>query len=212
MSDPVHFGPAAQPPPGGPNDLPEEPTYMQIHLGIAEQGKLYALAGDHAKALHYYREAMHLSVQAGDPEVFFRHYLECVMESLEMMAAHPEVLDYCERAIQLYEENPPPNEMATMDLAHIFQRKGINLLKMGQEDEAIAALQQALETAKTVGRLTIKTMPLTQTVLQWLTSRYHIDQPRLLAEQQRTEYFIVRKDAIDPARAIRLPNENMIGF
>ncbi len=193
-------------------DPPDEPVGMQLHMGIAEQGKVYALEGDHSRALHYYREAMQMTVQAGDPEVFFRHYLECVMESLEHMEAYPEVLEYCDRAIQFYQDNPPPNEMATMDLAHIYQRKGINLLKMGIQDEASEALQQALATAEAVGKVTSKTMPLTQMVLQWLRSRLHIDNQRVVAEQNRTQYFMVRKDTVEPAKAVKLPNENLISF
>ena len=37
--------------------------------GIAEQ-EVYALAGKHALALLYYRHAIHMTVQAGDPEIF----------------------------------------------------------------------------------------------------------------------------------------------
>ena len=193
-------------------DTSDEPVGMKLHMGIAEQGKVYALEGDHSLALHYYREAMRMTVQAEAPEVFFRHYLECVMESLEHMMAYPEVLEYCERAIQFYQDNPPPNEVATMDLAHIYQRKGINLLKMGIQDEASVALQQALETARAVGKVTSKTMPLAQTMLRWLRSRLHIDDQRMIAEQHRTQYFMVRKDTVEPEKAVRLPNENVISF
>lgn len=178
-------------------------------MGVAEQGKLYALQGNHKLALQYYRAAMQMTVQAGDPEVFFRHYLECVIESLEQTESYPEVLEYCERVLQHYQLNPPPNPMAVMDLAHIYQRKGINLFKSGDREGAILALQEALNQAKTIGKVTPKTLPLTQTLLQWLRSNLHIDKQRLLAEQNRQQYFSVRKDTVDPSMAVKLPDESL---
>ena len=116
----------------------------RLHMGIAEQGKVYALAGKHALALQYYRHAIHMAVQAGDPEIFFRHYLECVMESLEQMGAHVEVLAYCEKAVAFYGEHPPTNLLEQRDLAHVYERQGAVLLKSGDKEGAAAAFEQAL--------------------------------------------------------------------
>ena len=102
-------------------------------MGIAEQGKVHALRGDHAVALLYYRHAIHMTVQTHDSEIFFRHYLECVMESLEQTGSYPEVLAYCAKAIEFYAQNPPPNPLAQRDLAHIYERQGVVLLKSGRE-------------------------------------------------------------------------------
>src|SRR5215212_4391682 len=96
----------------------------KLHMGIAEQGKVHALLGQHALALVYYRHAIHMAVQVQDPEIFFRHYLECVMESLEQMGSYTEVLAYCAKAIDFYTQNPPPNPLAQRDLAHIYERQG----------------------------------------------------------------------------------------
>lgn len=178
-------------------------------MGIAEQGKLYALQGNHKMALQYYRVAMQMTVQASDPEVFFRHYLECVIESLEQTESYPEVLEYCDRVLHHYQQNPPPNPMAVMDLAHIYQRKGINLFKSGDRDAAIQALQEAMKIAGTVGKVTSKTMPLTQMLLHWLRSNLHVDKQRLLSEQHRQQYFSVRKDSVDPTLAVKLPDEGL---
>lgn len=179
------------------------PRGMQLHLGIAEQGKLYALAGDHARALHYYRTAIQLTVQAGAPEIFFRHYLECVMESLEQTGALAEVLAYCDKAIALYAERPPANPLATADLASIHQRRGAVLLKMGKLAEARAALRNALAVTNEIGRALL----LAQTLLRWIDAGYHIDPARVLAEQRRTEYFSVRRDTVDAQRAVLLDDE-----
>lgn len=176
------------------------PTGARLHMGIAEQGKLYALAGDHARALHYYRTAMRIAVEAGDPEVFFRHYLDCVMESLEHMGAYTEVLAYCDRAIALYAERPPPNPLAVLDLATIHLRRGVVLVKAGERDEARAALRRALEVARGGGA----TLPLAQTLLRWLDAGFQVDARRVLGEQQRAQYFTVRRDAVDPGKAIMI--------
>jgi tetratricopeptide (TPR) repeat protein len=186
-----------------PTPEPELPRGMRLHMGIAEQGKLYALAGDHARALHYYRMAIQLTVQAGDPEIFFRHYLECVMESLEQTSALAEVLAYCDKAIALYDERPPANPLATADLASIHQRRGAVLLKMGEPAEARAALRSALAVTSEIGRA----LALAQTLLRWLDAGYHIDPARVLAEQRRTEYFSVRRETVDAQRAVLLNDE-----
>src|SRR5215212_2230092 len=86
------------------------PQGHRLHLGIAEQGKVHALKGDHGSALTHYREAIRMAVSSGAPEVFFRHYMECTLESLERMGSLREVLEYCDRAIAHYAELMPNSE------------------------------------------------------------------------------------------------------
>jgi tetratricopeptide (TPR) repeat protein len=179
----------------------------RLHMGIAEQGKVYALAGKHALALQYYRHAIHMAVQAGDPEIFFRHYLECVMESLEQMGAHVEVLAYCEKAVAFYGEHPPANLLEQRDLAHVYERQGAVLLKNGDKDGAAAAFEAALKAADGGSQA----LPLAQTLLRWTKSGLHVDANRVLAEQRRTHYFSVRGDTVDTGRAIRLPDDQLRG-
>lgn len=183
-----------------------EPSGPRLHMGIAEQGKLLALEGDHVQALHYYRAAMQMSVQAKDPEVFFRHYLDCVMESLEHMGAFDEVLAYCDKAISLYAESPPPNPVATMDLASIHLRRGVILLKKGDAAGARESLRSAAATARTVGG----SLALADTLLRWLDARLHLDPQRVLAEQKRTRYFSVRRETVDPRRAVKLADAEVV--
>jgi tetratricopeptide (TPR) repeat protein len=182
---------------------PATESGLRLHMGIAEQGKVYALQGNHSMALKYYRYAMHMTVQAGDPEVFFRHYLECVIESLEHTGSLSEVLAYCEKAIHFYEEHPPPNPLAVRDLASLHERRGIVLLKLQDGDGARLALRSALDIARKAGQ----TMPLSATLSRWVESGMHVDAPRLLAEQRRAGYFSVRSDTVNAKRAIKLPNE-----
>lgn len=187
------------------NTANTEQSGPQIHMGIAEQGKLYALAGNHALALVYYRHAIQMTVQAQEPEIFFRHYLECVMESLEQMGSFAEVLEYCGKAIDFYTQNPPPNPLAQRDFAHIYERQGAVLLKMGEKERAGQAFDQALQVLQGSGQ----TLPLVQTLARWVKGGFHIEPQRVLAEQRRNHYFCVRSDAVEASRAIKLPDEQL---
>lgn len=170
----------------------------RLHVGLTEQGKLHALAGDHRAALAHYREAMAVAVRAGEPEVFFRHNLECSLESLELMGALDEVVGYCDRAIAHYHERPPAHALATRDLAHIHQRRGVALLKRGERAAARPDLEASL-------RLQPGGMPLAAALLRWLSAGLHFDVARIVAEQHRHRSFSVRRDTVAPERAIQLP-------
>jgi len=183
----------------------EDSASARLHMGIAERGKMYALAGDHTKALQYYRVAMHVTVKAKDPEIFFRHYLECVMESLEHMRAYDEVLAYCDKAIELYTQTPPPNEMATMDLASIHLRRGIILLKKNEREAAKGSFAASRKTAQSVGG----DVALAGVLLRWAQAGYSIEPARILAEQKRGGYFVVRKEVVDASRAIELSDADL---
>lgn len=172
-----------------------------LHSGIAEQGKVNALQGNHVEALRHYREALNLAVRARAPEVVFRHYLECSLESLEHMGSLTELLDYCDKAIAHYAQRPPDNPMAQLDLATIHQRRGVTLMKLGDRSSASQALTTALTDAKACGAR----LPLAEQLLRWLKAELTIAKDRLLAEQHRHRYFSVRKDSVKPERAVPLP-------
>jgi len=162
------------------------------HLQIAEAGKLAALRGDHRAALGHYREAIRLAVTSGAPEVFFRHYLEATLESLELSGAFDDVLAYCDRAIAHYVEHPPANVLAELDLASIHQRRGVILVKRSEVAPARAALEQAVAGAARIGAR----LELAERVLDWLRRGLAVTAPRLLAEQRRLRYFSVRPDTV----------------
>jgi tetratricopeptide (TPR) repeat protein len=172
-------------------------------MGLAEQGKVYALGKDFRLALYYYRKAMQLAVEHRHPEIFFRHYLECVIEALEHQRGFSEVLDYCQRALALYAKQPATDDAGRRDLAHIYQRLGVTRLKLGEHAEARVALRKGIEVLRGTGQ----TLPLAQTLLRWLDQGIHVDERRVSAEQERTRYFSVRKDTVAPERALRLPDE-----
>jgi len=176
-------------------------TEQPLHSGIAEQGKVNALRGNHVEALRHYREAMNMAVRARAPEVVFRHYLECALESLEHMGAYAELLEYCDKAISHYAERPPENPMAELDLATIHQRRGVALMKLGDRPGAKQALTVAVAGAKSCAAQ----LPLAEQLLRWLKGELTIGKERVLAEQHRHHYFSVRKDMVRPERAVPLP-------
>jgi tetratricopeptide (TPR) repeat protein len=183
----------------------EMPKGHRLHLGIAEQGKLHALKGEHGLALTCYREAIRMAVSTGAPEVFFRHYMECTLESLERMGSLPDVLAYTDRAIAHYAELTPNSEeqraLIRADLVYIHQRRGVVLLKSGRADEARAALEQALRLAREAGIH----LELSQTLLGWITRGFHVEPHRILMEQEAKRYFSVRPDTVDRTLAVALP-------
>ena len=190
---------------------PQEKTSNQtqafsLHMGIAEQGKVYALAGDHKMALLYYKNAMHLTVQAKDPELFFRHYLEAALESMEVLGYFDEVLAYAEKAIGMYEKNPPKDEISKLDLAYIYQKKGIALMKKGEKEEAKKAMKKAIDMMKKQKH----PATLANTLYRWLSGGLHLDTKRILAEQKRNNYFSIRPETVDPTRAIKIPDEQLM--
>ncbi|MGY6409877.1 MAG: hypothetical protein ACXIUV_02440 [Alkalilacustris sp.] len=182
----------------GAADPTREGMRHAMHLGVAEAGKVHALARRHAEALRHYREAMRLAVAARAPEVFFRHYLQCTLESLEMMESYAEVIRLCEDADAHYARNGHALELHRRDHAAILERLGLVRLKAGAEG-AEAALRQAVALAGPGG------LPLAEEVLGWLARRLSPTPARLTDAQRRRRYFTVRPDQVDPARARPLP-------
>jgi len=172
-----------------------------LHMGVAEQGKVHALRGDHVAALMHYREAMAIAAREQAPPLVLRHYVECALESLEHMGAYDEVLAYCERAVEHYRVHPPESRLARLDLATIHQRRGVALLKQGDRDDAERALALACaEASEAEARL-----PLADALLRWLRAQLTITPQRLAAELARHNYCSVREDTVTPDRAVSLP-------
>lgn len=171
-----------------------------LHIGIAEAGKLRALAGDHADALRHYREALRLAQAARAPDVFFRHYTQCVMESLEQTGAHAEVIAFCEHALAHYDAQRAPLAVHQRDKASLLERLALNRIKAGHGDDARAALDTAIEMAA-AGNL-----PVARTVRDWLRRGMRPDPRRIAELQSRHGYYGVTEDRVEPDRAIALPD------
>lgn len=171
-----------------------------LHIGIAEAGKMRALEGDHTDALRHYREALRLAQAARAPEVFFRHYTQCVLESLERTGAHGEVIAFCEQALAHYDTQGATLAVHRRDKAALLERLALNRIKDGQSTDAQATLDAALNMTA-AGDL-----PVARTVRDWLRRGMRPDPRRITELQAKHGYYAVTADRVEPDRAIALPD------
>ena len=176
-----------------------DPALFSMHLGIAEAGKVHALAGRHAEALRHYREAIRLAVAAKAPEIFFRHYSQCVLESLEKSGGDADIIAYCEAAETHYASLDADTPLHRKDRGATLERLGLAFLRSGNTDAARASLASAISLA---GK---GVLPLAEQVAGWLARGLTVSPALLVQAQQKHKYFVVRPDAVDPARARQLP-------
>lgn len=169
----------------------------RLHIGIAEAGKLLALKGRHQQALAKYREALQLAHGARAPQVFARHYLHCVLESLEHLGDHARVAELAAAAADTA-ACPDPTPFQKRDRAHLLERQGVNLALAGDVAGARAALAEAV--ALDDG------LPLARAILDWTARGLAINPQRLADAQRRHGYWVVRPDTVDPARALESPH------
>ena len=176
---------------------------------LAEQGKIHALKGDHAVALVYYRIAMQQS-QGTDAEsrLLSRYFAECALESFEHMHDYQSVIDYCDRSLDHYANNPPESMIAAKDLAHILQRKAVALVKSSQKEGATPLLDKAKSLAKQYGFA----LPVADTLHNWLRSALHFDTRRLEGLLQQKSYYAISEKTVDPSRAAPLPPKILSSF
>ena len=170
-----------------------------LHIGIAEAGKMRAIAGDHTDALRHYREALKLAHGNRAPEVFFRHYSQCVLESLEQTGSHDEVIDFCENALAHFDTLESPLALHLRDQAAMLERYALNLIKAGRSSEALAPLEKAVSLTSRGD------LPIARTVLDWLRRGMQAAPHRIAQLQARHGYFCVTTDRVEPDRAIPLP-------
>lgn len=170
-----------------------------LHLSIAEQGKIHMLAGRHAEALRHFREAIRMAVSARAPEVFFRHYTQCVLESLELVGDYDEVIAFCHEADAHYAKIETDEPLLAKDHGALLERLGVALLLSERRDEAAEALKRACATAGP-GRL-----PLADALSGWLARGLSVPLPVLRQAQRRHHYFVVRPETVDRGLARQLP-------
>lgn len=178
----------------------EAATELTFHVGLAEQGKIHHLAGRDTLALGYFREALKRAVNDGAAEIFFRYYMHLSLEVLEKQGHAEEVVEYCDRAISHYGEHSELDQYAAKDLVDTWQRKGICLMKIEKNGDALEAFNQAKKHAKTYGI----TAPLANAFLPWVSRSYTIRTEQLDRQLKDQKYFSIRPDTIDKSRAIRL--------
>lgn len=168
-------------------------------LGVAEQGKIHALKGQHGEALRHYREALRLATLCQGSELFFHHCTQCIMESLELSGAYETVADYCIRAEDHFTTIDCDDQLVNRQRGANLERLAIARLQIGDAEEARDLLAIAIDTAG-AGAL-----PLSESLLGWLRRGLSVSEARLRAAQHQHRYFVVRKDLVDPAIAIALP-------
>lgn len=177
-----------------------------LHLSIAETGKLMALKGNHTEALHHYREALRLAVSSKAPEVFFRHYTQCVLESLELTNTYDEIIQFCKDADSHYASLGLNSSLHKRDHGSVLERMGLVQLKKGDVDAGRAALEKAQQIAGE------GTLPITEEILGWLKRGFSVDTSRILSSQRRHKYFVVRPDQVDRQRAQPISTKQRTGI
>jgi tetratricopeptide (TPR) repeat protein len=172
-----------------------------LHLQIAENGKVLALKGEHKEALRHYKEAMRMCQTVENSEVFLQHYSLCAMESLELMEAHAEVITYCDKSIDFLtpKKATRTDDWFRKNLASLWERKAIQCIYLDEKSEAIEAFEEALKEAKDFP------MPLSKELLNWLRRGYVIAPKQVRDLQKRHHYFTVRKENVNPKIAVQLP-------
>ncbi|PVM87140.1 peptidylprolyl isomerase [Caulobacter endophyticus] len=172
----------------------------RLHAGVAEAGKVLALKGRHDQALAKYREALRLAHGVRAPQIFARHYLHCVLESLERTGANEQaaVLAHeaaCSAAAELGDGTP--SDFQRRDRACLLERCGVNRLKAGDT----AGARESLEAAIALD----EALPLSRDLLAWTARGLGVPAARLAEAQRVHGYWTVRADTVDRARACDSP-------
>lgn len=169
-----------------------------LHYRIAEKGKMYALEKNYKEALRHYREAMRLTQQENENELFYQYYSQCVMESLELSGAYDQVISFCEN-YRTFLEDKEEDVLVKKHKAFIGERQAIQHVLKGEFTEAKLLL---ISIQKDLGR---GKQPLTDELLNWLHKGYTVQHEQLRRLQNKYDYFIVRKESVHPEIAMDLP-------
>ncbi|MGD1847506.1 MAG: hypothetical protein ACFB10_19125 [Salibacteraceae bacterium] len=176
-----------------------KPNPAAMHLGIAEQGKILALKGDHNEALRHYREALRISMDQRAGDVFFQHYAQCVMESLELAGQYEEVVRYCRMMHDFLDQQPEGVAAVQRHRAHVWEREAVQHLLLKDPEAALECLKAAQQL---LGR---GKQPLTDQLLGWVQRGLRVTQRQIEQAQRNSSYFVVRQGKVRPELAIALP-------
>jgi len=176
---------------------------QHMHYRIVEQGKVYALEGNYGEALRHYREGIRLCQRESNSDLFFQHYSQCAMEALELSGANEEVISFCDKTIDFLENKIEDSEYAKRYYSNLLERQAIQFLLQEEKAEAIQLFKRVHDL---VG---IKIQPLTDQLLNWAQRGYTITSKQIKEAQTKYNYFIVRKENVNPAIALQLPEVAM---
>lgn len=174
---------------------------MNLHFGVAEKGKVFALQGNHKEALRHYKEALRMCQSLPNADLFFQHYSLCAMESLELMGSYNEVIGFCDRCLEFLEskEKLEGNPVFEKYFASILERKGIQHLLLDEKQDAVEIFKVVQER---VGK---SQMPVTNELLNWALRGYSITPAQIRDVQKKHKYFSVRKENVNEKIAVELP-------
>ncbi|MFT4251022.1 MAG: hypothetical protein QM608_00870 [Caulobacter sp.] len=187
-------------PPATARPEAHRPDVHRLHAGVAEAGKLLALKGRHDEALAKYREALRLAHGVRAPQIFARHYLHCVLESLERMGAHDQAAILAgEAAGSAAAElgDGTPSDFQRRDRAFLLERMGVNRLKAGD----VAGARDGLAAALALDG----SLALARDLLAWTARGLGVTAARLAEAQRAHGYWTVRADTVDRTRACESP-------
>ena len=173
------------------------PGSHQVHIGIAEAGKVLAIKGRHKEALERYRDALRLAQSARAPDVFGRHYLQCVLESLEKLGDNARVVDLATQAADAVAQKDTP--FHRRDRAALLERAAVARLKLDDNFAAQVGFAEALTLAGPEGQ------PLSAMMLDWMKRGLKITPARIADAQRKHGYWAVRADTVDTVRASSAP-------
>jgi tetratricopeptide (TPR) repeat protein len=174
---------------------------INLHYNIAEQGKVYATKGNHKEALRHYKEALRMSQQVPKSDIFFQHYSQCAMESLEQMEAYNEVIIFCDKCIDFMEtkDDLQAHPIFIKYLASLWERKAIQYLFLNEKEQAIEAFEQAIDVIKP------HKLPLAQELHNWCKRGYTISKQQIEGLLKKNQYHTVRKENVNIQIAVELP-------
>lgn len=170
-----------------------------MHFRIVEQGKIYSLEGNYGEALRHYREGIRMCQEEVGADFFFQHYSQCAMEALELSGAHEEVISFCEKTRDFLADKIENSDYAKKYYAQLLEREAIQFLLMEEPKEAISLLKEAHQL---VG---MKTHPISDQLLNWAQRGYTINAKQINELQEKNNYFIVRRENVNPKIAVQLP-------
>mgnify|MGYP000515969809 CR=1 FL=1 len=173
-------------------------TKETLHIRFAEKGKMYSLEGNYKEALRHYKEAIKMMQQTKDSDIFFQHYSQCVMEALEQLGSYDEVISFCKNYRDFLADKET-NVLVKKHNAFVCERQAIQHILKEEQEEAKTVLTNA---QKEIGK---GKHPITDELLNWLLRGYKINKDQVTRLQKKHNYFIVRKESVNPKIAMDLP-------
>ena len=175
------------------------PKKHAFHLGIAEKGKIYCLQGNYKEALRHFKEAIKMTQNQKNGDIFFQHYSQCVMEILELSGAYDDVINYCEKILIFLKTKNDKPKIVEAYTNFLLEKIAIQYVLKNESSEALDVLKQIKDTSKNVKK------PISDSLFNWLQRGYQISTRQIHDLQNKNNYFIIRKETTNPKIAIELP-------